>query len=487
MKLKRTSQFIAIMIAALIGTAVAEAEVLKVNDKIPGRYIVVLKSDVARAESDSASLAPTVSELANKMAARFGARPGHSYSHALKGFVADLDAHAALALAEDPRVAFVVEDGIARIAGVQVDPPSWGLDRVDQVATVLDGRYVYYGDGSGVHVYIIDSGVRSSHVDFGGRVDTINAFTTVDDGLGTEDGLGHGTAVAAIAAGTAYGVAKAATIHPVRVLDADGIGSVSDVIAGIDWVTATFQAPAVANISITASPNPALDAAISSSIAAGVFYTVAASNGNTDACLASPARVQAAFTIGATNQFDDRASFSDFGRCVDIFAPGEEIITAWARDDLDEVITSGTSFAAPVAAGTAALYLQQFPFASDFEVTWALLNSATQAVPDDGTGSPNGLVYSSFVGEGIDQPPFATFTATCKARRCRFNAGDSTDDHKIVSYGWGFGDGEAVTGKKNPRIGHRFPKVGDVFTITLTVTDDVGQSTQHQADLRFSY
>lgn len=490
MKGRLTLRIAGALITALAAATASQAGVIKAKEKVPGQYIVVLKPGLARAETDPATAGPTVPEVANSIAARFGGHPGRSFSHALKGFVLKADAASADRIADDPRVAYVEEDGIVHASGIQVAPLSWGLDRIDQRDNALDGKFVYYDDGAGVDIYIIDTGVRSTHQELAGRVDTENAFSAVNDGLGTEDPNGHGTAVAAVAAGITFGVAKAATIHPVRVLRADGLAPVSSVVYGLDWVTANHprKKTSIANLSIESGPSPSLDDAIRNCVASGVFVTVAAGNSDADACGVSPARVFEALTTGASNSLDERASFSNYGTCVDLFAPGRDIPTAWSRSDDDVVTASGTSFAAPFAAGTAALYLQQFPDASPDEVKWALINPESEVIPDDGTGSPTGLLYSGFISNGLDLPPYASFTATCRVSRvtrCRFDAGASVDDHKIVSYAWEFGDGTTAV-KKNTKTGHRFPKTGSAFTVTLTVTDNSGQSTQVAKEILLS-
>jgi hypothetical protein len=197
--------------------------------------------------------------------------------------------------------------------------------------------------------------------------------------------------------------------------------------------------------------------------------------------------VYQALTVGASDATDQRAAFSNYGYCVDLFAPGTDITSAWIGSDTASTTGDGTSFSAPAVAGTAALYLEQNPSATPDEVSWAIINSATHAVPDDGSGSTDLLLYSAFVGEGIDQPPYPALTFSCSGRRCQFDASASADDHGIVMYSWDFGDGTMAGGKKTKKVGHRFPKVGDVFTVTLTVTDTIGQSSLLQQQVRFSY
>ncbi len=474
------------IMGALVLAATAQARILHVENAIPGRYIVVLTQEALQPHGIQVPEVPAVAEVARQIVAPYHVRPARCYSNAIKGFAVAMNASAAEQVSDDPRVAYVIEDGVTSAAGIEAPAPSWGLDRIDQKTDRLDGRYTYVQTGAGVNIYIIDSGIRSTHVDLAGRVDTVNAFTAIHDGLRTQDGYGHGTAVAAVAAGTLYGVAKEATVHPVRVLGSNGRGTVSDLIAGIDWVAGNFEAPAVANISITAAPNRALDDAVKGLIRAGVFTTVAAGNGASDACLISPARVPDACTVGASTIDDQRAFFSDVGTCVDVFAPGKNIKTAWGRTDTQTAIMSGTSFAAPAVAGTAAMELGEFPDASVQKITWDILNSASQVIPEDDAGSPTGLLYTGYIQAGVDRPPYATFTTTCDGRTCTMDARGSTDDHGIVSYAWNFDDGTTSSGRKDMLIVHTFPLDGDRFKVMLRVTDTSGQSRSVRRMLDFS-
>jgi subtilisin family serine protease len=394
---RRRVLIIPILVAA---SAVAEAGPVRRQERpIPGSYIVVLREDAARAPDDAFSRQPSVEELATEMVDIPGlGRRKHVYQHALRGFSIEATAEEAERLADDSRVAFVEEDGVVEASIVQ-SSPTWGLDRVDQRALPLSHSYTYNQSGAGVHAYVIDTGLRATHVQFTGRVG--GGFTAISDGKGSGDCNGHGTHVAGTIGGSTTGVAKAVTLHPVRVLDCSGAGTISAVIAGVDWVTAHRVRPAVANMSLGGSPSAALDAAVASSIAAGVTYAVAAGNSNASACTQSPARLAAALTVGATTSTDARASFSNYGSCVDMFAPGSGITSAWNTSDTATTSLSGTSMATPHVTGAAALYLQGHASASPAQVAQAVIAQATlNRVTSAGTGSPNRLLYTLFPASG---------------------------------------------------------------------------------------
>jgi subtilisin family serine protease len=289
-------------------------------------------------------------------------------------------------------VAWVEPDAIVRASATQ-DGPTWGLDRIDQREHATDGAYRYDYDGTGVHAYVIDTGIQSGHFELAGRAG--NGFAGVNDAMGTADCNGHGTHVAGTLGGKTYGVAKGVTLHPVRVLNCDGMGSTSSVLAGLDWVRRNAVKPAVANLSLGGMPSPSIDAAVVSTIAAGIVVVAAAGNDSVDACAVSPARVPAVLTVGATSGADARAWFSNFGTCVDLFAPGVSITSAWHSGGYNTL--NGTSMATPHAAGVAALYLQQHPASAPAAVTSALVNAATvDALSNLTVGSPNRLLYSLF-------------------------------------------------------------------------------------------
>lgn len=354
---------------------------LQDGQPIAGSYIVVLKDAPGLARAAEVARGLGVSALK------------HEYNSALKGFAANMTAGDAARIARDPRVSFVEQDQVVSMSTMQ-SGATWGLDRIDQRNLPLSGTYSYTRTGDGVKAYIIDTGIMFSHSEFGGRA--VSGFDAVDGGS-ADDCNGHGTHVSGTVGGVTYGVAKGVSLVAVRVLDCNGSGSVSGVVAGIDWVTADHAAgaPAVANMSLGGSASTALDNAVAKSVADGVVYAVAAGNSNRDACQFSPARTGVAITVGATTQSDARASYSNYGKCLDIFAPGSAITSAWNNGGTNTI--SGTSMATPHVAGVAALYLQANPGASPATVRDALVANATSGkIASEGRLSPDKLLFSNY-------------------------------------------------------------------------------------------
>lgn len=387
-----------VLVLAVTFLSTAHAADLRIaKEPIEGQYIVVLEDDVAtlgNAQGKGQGL--TVAAAARAMARTHGAQLKGSFSHVLAGFVVEADEDALVNLLSDDRVKYVEEDGIASISATQSNA-TWGLDRVDQRDLPLDDSYTYNTTASNVHTYIIDTGVLGSHNEFSGRMG--NGFTAIDDGNGWTDCNGHGTHVAGTVAGSTYGVAKSANIHAVRVLGCDGSGTNSGVIAGMDWVAENAQYPAVANMSLGGGASSSTDDAVSNMRSAGVTVVVAAGNDNADACNYSPARSADAITVGSTTDSDSRSSFSNYGDCVDIFAPGSNITSAWYTSDTATNTISGTSMASPHVAGIAALYLSDNSGATPTQVEDAIYsNGSSGRLSSIGSGSPNLLAYSLFDG-----------------------------------------------------------------------------------------
>jgi len=381
---------------------VPSATVLRAERAVPGQYLVVFRD--ARVAKDA------VDTEADGLARSHGGRVFATWRHAVRGFAAYLSAAQAQALAQDPRVAWVEEDAEVHADTTQTGA-TWGLDRIDQRNLPLDGSYTFNVNGTGVNAYIIDTGIRVTHTEFGGRAS--GAFTAVNDGNGTNDCNGHGTHVSGTVGGATFGVAKNVRLFAVRVLDCNGSGTTAGVISGVDWVTNNHLSPAVANMSLGGGASATLDQAVQNSINSGVTYAIAAGNSNADACTQSPARVGAAITVGASDINDVRATFSNFGTCVDIFGPGVNITSSWATSDTATNTISGTSMATPHVTGTAALFLQANPSATPAQVASALVSNATVGVlASVGTGSPNRLLYEAFIGAPADAtPPTVALTA----------------------------------------------------------------------------
>ena len=431
------------------------------------RYIVVYHDQVSGPQTATSPILRSI-----------GAEADYVYSAAIKGFAATMTADAVARLRQDPRVKYVQEDGEVHITVTQ-SPATWGIDRIDQRNLPLNNSYTYNTTGAGVHFYGLDTGIRGTHNEFTGRM--AGGATFILDGRGTTDCNGHGTHTASTAAGTTYGVAKAMTIHPVRVLDCTGSGTYAQVIAGIDWVTQNRVLPAVANMSLGGGFDQATNDAVTASIAAGVVYAISSGNSSANACSFSPASTPNAITVNATGMSDARAGFSNFGTCTDIFAPGVNVTAASSGSNTATAILSGTSMAAPHVAGVAGLYLQANPGSTPAQVASALTSNATAGiVTSPGSGSPNRLLYMGFIGGGGPPPgnvaPTARFTWSCTpARKCTFNGTTSSDpDGSIVGYRWVRVNGsESVQLSTNPSFSKQFYRTFS-FQMTLTVTDNNG-------------
>jgi subtilisin family serine protease len=370
-------------------------------------------------KADRVFSAAAVNSKAAEAEIQFGAQVHYIYDSAVQGYAATLSVQAVEALRKDADVAYIEQDQVFTANDTQTGPP-WGLDRIDQRSLPLSNSYTYATDGQGVHAYIIDTGIRSSHTEFSGRIGA--GYDAVDGGA-PDDCNGHGTHVAGTVGGSTYGVAKRVTLHGVRVLDCNGSGTTSGVVAGINWVTTNYTntKPAVANMSLGGGASQTLDTALRNSVAAGVVHVVAAGNETADACNSSPAREPLAITVGATNSSDQRASFSNYGTCLDIFAPGVNILSSWYTGDSAAGSLSGTSMASPHVAGVVALHLASSPSASPADVAASLNNAATTGtVSDPGSGSPNRLLYNLLgpaptptpTPTGTPPTPTPTLTAT---------------------------------------------------------------------------
>jgi subtilisin family serine protease len=420
-------------------------------------------------------------------ARRHGAEIEFVYEHALRGYAAKVSEGQIGALARDGRVARVERDGPVQVLETQSNA-TWGLDRIDDRAG-LDGSYDYDATGAGVKAYIIDTGIRETHSDLRDRVVLgYDAF-----GGDARDCNGHGTHVAGTVGGTAHGVAKGVQLVAVRVLDCNGSGTWSGVAAGVDWVAGHANgSPAVANMSLGGGASSTVDDAVKRSIGMGITYAVAAGNGDRlgraqDACNYSPARVPEAITIGATTQSDTKTSWSNYGTCVDWFAPGYQITSAWHTGDTATNTISGTSMATPHVAGAAALYLQNNSGATPAAVREALYAASTKSVVTESKTENNHLLYTSPPLTTGDTPtnvaPTASFTYECIDLACSFDgAGSADDDGSITSYSWTFGDGSTATGD----LAQKTYAAAGTYTVTLTVMDNSGATDTSSESVQVS-
>jgi subtilisin family serine protease len=443
-----------------------------VDDPIAGSYVVTLDDSVTN-----------VTAAAARLAASTNGRLGFLYSSALKGFSIQTSRSGALELTRSPLVTRVQEDGRLHAVGTQTNA-IYGLDRLDQRNLPLNQTFVYANDGAGVHAYDIDTGIRPTHSNFEGRASIGADF--VGDGQNGNDCNGHGTHTAGTIGSETYGVAKGVSLVGIRVLDCQGSGSSSAITAGINWVTAHAIKPAVANMSLgtTSGRDTTIENAVTNSIASGVSYAVAAGNGvgnglgiSEDACTHSPSATPNAITVSATDSTDTKPGWANTGTCVDIFAPGVNILSTWYTNDTATMTESGTSMSTPEVAGAVALYLAANPSATPAQVASALTTNATAGVvKSGGSGSPNKLLYTAFIGGGgtppPNNPPAAGFTKSCSGLSCTFTDTSTDSDGTIASRSWNFGDGTTAT--TSPAT-HAYAAAG-TYTVTLTVTDNSGAS-----------
>nr|WP_042180596.1 S8 family peptidase [Kibdelosporangium sp. MJ126-NF4]CEL14468.1 Alkaline serine exoprotease A precursor [Kibdelosporangium sp. MJ126-NF4]CTQ88833.1 Alkaline serine exoprotease A precursor (EC 3.4.21.-) [Kibdelosporangium sp. MJ126-NF4] len=456
----------AVFAAVLPTNAAAAQQIIAENapNKIQDSYVVVLKDTVA------------VRGAADGLTARYGGKVGFVYQAALKGFSVTMSATQARKLAADPAVSYVEQDRTVGLLTDQPNPPSWGLDRIDQADLPLNQNYSYSTEASNVTAYVIDTGINYNHSDFGGRATF--GFDAFNDGQQGKDCQGHGTHVSGTIGGNTFGVAKKVKLKAVRVLNCQGGGSISTEAAGVDWVTANAVLPAVANMSLYTGvknePSRVLDDAVRASVGKGVSYAVAAGNFNDDSCQYSPQRVTQTINVAATARTDARASFSSFGTCTDIFAPGQDIVSASYNNNTGSATMSGTSMAAPHVAGAVALYLADNPSKTPAEVHSAITAAATPGkVTNPGASTPNKLlrVNGGTPGVSVTNPGPQT-TAVGGSANLQLSASGGT-----APYTWsatGLPTGLSI-GSSNGLITGTATTAG-TYTVTATATATAGGS-----------
>jgi subtilisin family serine protease len=359
---------------------------------VEDQYIIVLKDETPSVQAREA--------LLQNFATQHGGELIRTYVVALNGGVIRMNEAKAKALANHPFISYIEQDSVIQLivpmgTTSQNPTPSWGLDRIDQYSLPLNSAYSYNNDGTGVNAYVIDTGIRISHSEFNGRATL--GYDVIKGNNKGGDCNGHGTHVAGTIGGINYGVAKNVNLIAVRVLNCKGSGTTSGIIAGIDWVTKNASRPAVANMSLGGGASTSLDTAVSNSVNAGISYVVAAGNSSQDACVSSPSSVPSAITVGATDQTDTRPSWSNFGKCLDLFAPGVSITSAWKDSNTAVNTISGTSMATPHVAGVVALKLQGTPDATPAQIAVELIDKSTKDVAlNVGNNSPNRLLFTDY-------------------------------------------------------------------------------------------
>ena len=365
---------------------------------IKDTYIVVFNTPSVLNLSNNNTIAEFAVQQAESLVNQYDVRVIKNFGNVLNGVLINASAQQVKALLKDPNVKYVEQDQIMTVTpkvetNADQPSPTWGIDRIDQRNLPLDNNYHTDYDGSGVTAFVIDTGVLNTHNEFGGRASS--GYDFIDNDYDATDCNGHGTHVAGTIGGSTYGVAKNVNVVGVRVLNCSGSGSNSGVIAGINWVKNNASGPAVANMSLGGGASQATDDAVNAAVAAGITFVVAAGNDNSNACNYSPARAADAITVGSTTSNDSRSSFSNYGTCLDIYAPGSSITSSWYTSNSATNTISGTSMASPHVAGVAALYLDENPNLSPAQVTNLLKTRATaDKVTDAKTGSPNKLLFS---------------------------------------------------------------------------------------------
>jgi|GEM_PF-1597671 len=473
-----------IIVLVLVGVAPAAraGQYVPAERPLPGRYVVVLEDGAVRApHTPPTAPGQTVRQLMSELALAHGVVATRSFEHALSGGVIEATEGRARALAHDPRVAWVEEDGKLSAFTTDLTLGPWWVDRSDERDRPLNNHFTYSYNGAGVNIYIIDTGVNGNLPHWTGRF--YNAYSTVEDAYGNKvygDPVGHGTNVAVHAAASGWGIARGAKVRAVRVgttscgSSGGGGGKVpayagtcfalTDLVEAIDWVAGHRITPAVANLSLGGGISTTLETAVRGMYNANVTVVAAAGNSNASACNVSPARMPEVITVAASTANDARASFSNYGSCVDLFAPGENVYYG-----LD-----GTSFSAPIVTGAAAIRLQASPSSSPSTIKSYLVNNATTGrLSSIGSGSPNRLLFIPPGGTEVDNPPTASFTYSCNGRTCTFTS-TSTDDFGLSGCYWYWDHEYLFQPNSGCSLSHTFPRAGS-YSVKLTASDDAQQ------------